>query len=932
MKKQYSHYLRTLKFWRAVEAFNFPGLNEPKRADGKHLVELKHQERLPWENPRFANSERGKKWIHTLYFGCIQKEYIMDIVRQNLSDNSEIFESPQALSGKTWMSALVVDDTGRPFDNTYTRAAFVYAVKALLENKNFDEINEWLKKAQKDYDTRFKVEDNVTQKKAQDEENGNVFELVDYEEEEEEEAIEDRNQSITWLQLVNELDDLEVNLPPHLAGEIKVICISEKVLRSVEPEAPYLNSFYTNDLNNLIDLVRNEKIIGQPLEKYLQKDSPGDKYDLQNSFILLQCIHPTNLSPARWPADPRYGLYSAQQAAVNLTLSNLTNQDDLLGINGPPGTGKTTLLREVIADIILQRAKRMSKYGINELFEKKPIKLGSSEYYNINAKVFGNDGILVASNNNTAVENISKELPQYKSIDIDTFPDADYMSHVAALVCGNEESWGMLSAVLGNAGNCNKFRKSFWEDSGFGDNLEDLSRTGNSSKYKVQFDATARDLKKLLDQFNEFREVAAAYHEGLLGQLYVAFESKKIKDSKLNSLKNRLLNEYEIPAMNIPDAQYAQMNIEDIHGLTPYSSPLINKLRSDIFLKALDLHLYAILVNATYFSANLGLFLDMLIGKNSQLITEVEAPVLWHSFFFCVPVISSSLASIERFMRKLGRKSIGWLLLDEAGQATPQSACGAIWRAQRSIIIGDTLQVPPVVTMSEVLDNVLQNYYEIESVDWSPLYSSAQYLADRVTPYGTHIKVNTREMWTGIPLRAHRRCANPMFSIANKIAYNNQMVKVTNDGKNDICLGESAWINVKGTKVQGHFIEEEFEVLKKMIDALMVASDHRSVFIISPFRSVLTKAYIEFKEIKNVSCGTIHTFQGKEADIVFVMLGSDPARPGARQWVAQAPNMMNVAITRAKKYLYIIGNKDLWSQCSFFNDILATLPIKQVKT
>lgn len=70
---------------------------------------------------------------------------------------------------------------------------------------------------------------------------------------------------------------------------------------------------------------------------------------------------------------------------------------------------------------------------------------------------------------------------------------------------------------------------------------------------------------------------------------------------------------------------------------------------------------------------------------------------------------------------------------------------------------------------------------------------------------------------------------------------------------------------------------------------------------------------------KKIECGTIHRFQGKEADVVFLVLGGDPRSQGARNWVSQKPNMLNVALTRAKKRFYVVGNKSLWSNCDYFN-------------
>ncbi|WP_406151691.1 AAA domain-containing protein [Streptomyces sp. NBC_01012] len=76
------------------------------------------------------------------------------------------------------------------------------------------------------------------------------------------------------------------------------------------------------------------------------------------------------------------------------------------------------------------------------------------------------------------------------------------------------------------------------------------------------------------------------------------------------------------------------------------------------------------------------------------------------------------------------------MLIDEAGQATAQMPVGALWRARRGVIVGDPLQLKPVVTLPHMGQQALRRTFGVAE-EWEPSRTSAQRVADRLNRYGT---------------------------------------------------------------------------------------------------------------------------------------------------------------------------------------------------
>lgn len=164
-----------------------------------------------------------------------------------------------------------------------------------------------------------------------------------------------------------------------------------------------------------------------------------------------------------------------------------------------------------------------------------------------------------------------------------------------------------------------------------------------------------------------------------------------------------------------------------------------------------------------------------------------------------------------------------------------------------------------------------------------------------------------------------------MFAISNAIAYSGLMVFGT-PPRAPVDLPVSQWMHVEGGDIDGHWIEREGHVVQDLIGRLLTSGiAPREIFLISPFRAVVRRLRQIAQQAHGIQVGTIHTAQGKESDVVILVLGGDPSKPGAKQWASQRPNLLNVAASRAKRRLYVVGNRDDWRKFPYFSDGAALL-------
>ncbi|WP_287532928.1 DEAD/DEAH box helicase [Veillonella sp.] len=324
--------------------------------------------------------------------------------------------------------------------------------------------------------------------------------------------------------------------------------------------------------------------------------------------------------------------------------------------------------------------------------------------------------------------------------------------------------------------------------------------------------------------------------------------------------------------------------------------------------------------------------------KNLQKNFDLDAifPALLNSLMIAIPVISSTFAAVERFLINCkSESSLGTIIIDEAGQASPHMLVGALFRAQKAVVVGDPKQIEPVQTVQDLFVEKIGG----EGIGkYRSKELSVQSLADAQNPFAGIIKnLDGSESWVGCPLVIHRRCKDPMFTVANELSYGGFMINKTINPKGPIepCK-ESCWItydgsNIESTTGKDRYIQVQGQIAFELIQKLRARNvEFKDIFIITPFTSVaygfkkymgsLSNDIVNWTKEDNKkdwlddNIGTVHTFQGKEAKVVIYMLGcqSDGTANGAIKWVNA--NNVNVAFTRAREYIYVIGDAPKWAE------------------
>ena len=229
-----------------------------------------------------------------------------------------------------------------------------------------------------------------------------------------------------------------------------------------------------------------------------------------------------------------------------------------------------------------------------------------------------------------------------------------------------------------------------------------------------------------------------------------------------------------------------------------------------------------------------------------------------------------------------------YLIMDEASQVSIETGALALTCARNAVIVGDTLQLPNVVTDEDKLklDTIFQEYKVLEG------YNCAEYsFLQSVCAVMPHIKQTL--------LREHYRCHPKIINFCNQRFYGGNLLIMTEDKDEPNVL--TAVRTTPGHHTRGHYNQREIDVVREEI--MPNLQDETDIGIITPYNLQVN----EFnRQIPTIEAATIHKYQGREKDTIIMSVVDDEITE-----FADDPNLLNVAISRAKKHfcLVVSGNK-----------------------
>ena len=305
--------------------------------------------------------------------------------------------------------------------------------------------------------------------------------------------------------------------------------------------------------------------------------------------------------------------------------------------------------------------------------------------------------------------------------------------------------------------------------------------------------------------------------------------------------------------------------------------------------------------------------MDRLRSRATELEISINADL-----FGQARVIASTLVGASN--KILDGQHYSTLFIDEAAQALEPACWIAIRRANRVILAGDHCQLPPTVKSIAVLKAGLGKTLMERIVDSKP---------EVVTLLDTQYRMNEEIMrFSSSWFYDGKVKADPITAHRGILDYDTPIEWVDDVANDDETVGETFVGETFGriNKVEARQVMELLQAYFEKIGKQRIIDESIDVGIISPYRAQvqylrhLIKKEAFFKPFRHLlSVNTVDGFQGQERDVIIVSLvrSNNDGQIGFLRDLRR----MNVAMTRARSKLIIIGDHETLAHHEFYKKL-----------
>lgn len=272
----------------------------------------------------------------------------------------------------------------------------------------------------------------------------------------------------------------------------------------------------------------------------------------------------------------------------------------------------------------------------------------------------------------------------------------------------------------------------------------------------------------------------------------------------------------------------------------------------------------------------------------------------------------TNLSAGTNFPLKAGMFDL--VVIDEASQCDLASAIPLLYRAKRALIIGDQKQLIHITQLGRARNDAIAERWHLTDAQRAEFDFRAQ----------STFAVAASKVGTPLLLDLHFRSQAAIIGFSNRRFYEQQLevCSIPDTGRGDHDTEPTvSWLDVPGDAERGkggrswRNSREARAVADELARILPeLRGNGQSVGVVTPYRAqaeqirdAVTK--VLGRDAHTISIDTAHRFQGDERDVILFSPVVGPSMSKGQVAFANDPNLVNVALTRARHRLRVVGNR-----------------------